>query len=97
MKPQYFHITTNNPPFVVNLFLPFLVKSNKILLGMTFSGGFCVEKKLLRRIEGLRKKLNKFSHNSNLVDAQVVEVSQQLDGLLNQYQRMSHYRQLSFW
>lgn len=56
-----------------------------------------MEKKLLRRIEQLRKKLNKFGHTSNLIDLQVVEVSQQLDSLLNQYHKISTYRQLSFW
>ena len=56
-----------------------------------------MEKKLLRRIEELRKKLNKFGHASNLVDTKVVEVSQQLDCLLNQYQKIRTHRQLSFW
>lgn len=56
-----------------------------------------MEKKLLKRIEGLRKKLNKFGHTRNLIDDEVVEVSQQLDRLLNQYYRLSSYRQLSFW
>lgn len=56
-----------------------------------------MEKKLLKRIEALRKKLNGFGPNCNLVDKDVVEVSQQLDGLLNQYHRMTAYQQLSFW
>ncbi|HBV87772.1 aspartyl-phosphate phosphatase Spo0E family protein [Desulfosporosinus sp.] len=56
-----------------------------------------MEKKLLKRIEVLRKKLNKFAMTRNLVDSEVVEVSQQLDGLLNQYQKISSYKQLSFW
>lgn len=56
-----------------------------------------MEKKLLIRIEGLRKKLNKFGLTRNLIDAEVVEVSQQLDCLLNQYYRISSNRQLSFW
>ena len=56
-----------------------------------------MEKKLLKRIEGLRKKLNKFSHTRKLIDSEVVEVSQQLDCLLNQYYRISTYQQLSFW
>lgn len=56
-----------------------------------------MEKKLLKRIEVLRKKLNKFAQTHNLVDSEVVEVSQQLDRLLNQYQRISTYEQLSFW
>jgi len=80
-----------------NLFLLFHQKSNKILLGNDISGGIHVEKKLLKRIEGLRKKLNKFGHTRNLIDSEVVEVSQQLDCLLNQYYRISTYQQLSFW
>lgn len=80
-----------------NLFLLFHQKSNKILLENDISGGIRVEKKLLKRIEGLRKKLNKFGHTRNLIDSEVVEVSQQLDSLLNQYYKISTYRQLSFW
>lgn len=56
-----------------------------------------MEKKLLKRIEGLRKKLNKFAHTRNLVDSDVVEVSQRLDCLLNQYYKISCHQQLSFW
>jgi len=56
-----------------------------------------VEKKLLKRIEVLRKRLNKFAQTRNLVDSEVVEVSQQLDQLLNQYQKINNYKQLSFW
>ena len=56
-----------------------------------------MEKKLLKRIEELRKRLNKFGLNKNLIDSEVVEVSQQLDCLLNQYQKISSYKQLSFW
>ncbi|MEA4900241.1 aspartyl-phosphate phosphatase Spo0E family protein [Desulfitobacterium sp.] len=56
-----------------------------------------MEKKLLKRIEALRKKLNKLGLTHNLVDDEVVEVSQQLDQLLNQYQRVTTYKQLSFW
>ncbi|TGE33690.1 aspartyl-phosphate phosphatase Spo0E family protein [Desulfosporosinus sp. Sb-LF] len=56
-----------------------------------------MEKKLLKRIEELRKKLNKFGSTHDLVDSEVVKVSQQLDHLLNQYQRISSYQQLSFW
>lgn len=56
-----------------------------------------MEKKLLKRIEVLRKRLNKFAQTRNLIDCEVVEVSQQLDQLLNQYQRISTYKQLSFW
>ncbi|WP_434510869.1 aspartyl-phosphate phosphatase Spo0E family protein [Desulfitobacterium sp. AusDCA] len=56
-----------------------------------------MEKKLLKRIEALRKKLNKLGLTHNLVDDEVVTVSQQLDQLLNEYQRITYYRQLSFW
>lgn len=56
-----------------------------------------MEKKLLKRIEELRRRLNKFGSNRDLIDREVVEVSQQLDCLLNQYQKLSTYRQLSFW
>jgi len=80
-----------------NIFLIFHSKSNKILLKNDISGGIHVEKKLLKRIEGLRKKLNKFGHTRNLIDSEVIEVSQQLDCLLNEYHRISTYQQLSFW
>lgn len=56
-----------------------------------------METKLLRRIERLRKKLIKIGMNRNLVDPEVVEVSQQLDILLNQYYELRQYQQLSFW
>lgn len=56
-----------------------------------------MEEKLLRRIEKLRKKLNKLGATHNLIDNEVVLVSQQLDQLLNEYQRIMNYRQLSFW
>ena len=56
-----------------------------------------MEKKLLKRIEGLRERLNKVGLSRNLIDSEVVEVSQQLDCLLNQYQRLTSYQQLSFW
>lgn len=68
-----------------------------ILIENDISGGIYVEKKLLKRIEGLRKKLNKFGHTRKLIDSEVVEVSQQLDCLLNEYYRINSYRQLSFW
>jgi len=79
------------------IFLLIQQKSNKILLENDISGGIYMEKKLLQRIEKLRKKLNKFGVTRNLIDSEVVEVSQQLDHLLNQYQRISSYQQLSFW
>lgn len=72
-------------------------KAIKFSLGNDFSGGIQVEKKLLKRIEELRKRLNKFGLNKSLIDSEVVEVSQQLDCLLNQYQKISSYKQLSFW
>jgi hypothetical protein len=56
-----------------------------------------METKLLRRIERLRKQLIKIGMNRNLIDPEVVEVSQQLDILLNQYWELIRYQQLSFW
>jgi hypothetical protein len=56
-----------------------------------------VEDKILKRIEVLRGRLNKYGLNRNLVDPKVVEISQQLDRLLNQYQNRARYKQLSFW
>lgn len=56
-----------------------------------------MEIKLLRRIERLRKKLIRIGMNRNLVDPEVVEISQQLDTLLNQYCEIRRYQQLSFW
>lgn len=52
---------------------------------------------LLKRIERLRKKLNKFGAVRSLVDPEVVELSQQLDFLLNKYHQCICYKQLSFW
>ena len=96
ISDQY-DISTNNYLIVDKLFLQFHQKSNMIHLENDISGGIHVEKKLLKRIEGLRKKLNKFGHTRNLIDSEVVEVSQQLDCLLNQYYKISAYQQLSFW
>lgn len=56
-----------------------------------------MESVLLRRIERLRKKLNKFGMYRDLLDPEVVRISQQLDSLLNQYHRINCYQQLSFW
>ena len=56
-----------------------------------------MEEKLLKRIESLRRKLNKFGLKHELIDSEVVEISQQLDGLLNQYQKLKTWKQLSFW
>ncbi len=56
-----------------------------------------MEIKLLNRIERSRKKLNKFGAVRNLVDPEVVELSQELDFLLNKYHKFISYRQLSFW
>lgn len=80
-----------------NIFLPFQQNSSKILLENDISGGIQMEKKLLKRIEGLRKRLNEVGLTRNLIDSEVVEVSQQLDRLLNQYQKLTSYQQLSFW
>ena len=56
-----------------------------------------MEDTTLKRIEALRGRLNKFGFNRNLFDPKVVEISQQLDRLLNQYQKKVRYQQLSFW
>lgn len=56
-----------------------------------------MEKRLLKKIEALRKKLYRYATTHSLVDARVVELSQELDYLLNQYQRLNKYTQLSFW
>ena len=48
---------------------------------------------LLKRIERLRLKLNRFSGDRDLLDPEVVRISQQLDGLLNLYYR-KRYRQI---
>lgn len=56
-----------------------------------------MEIKLLKRIERLRKRLNKLGQTRNLIDPEVVQVSQQLDRLLNQYYSVTRYQQLSFW
>ena len=97
MVKYFFHIATFNYLLMDFLFLPIQQKSNKIFFGNDISGGIPVEKKLLNRIEELRKKLNKFAQTRDLIDSEVVEVSQQLDNLLNQYQRLVSYQQLSFW
>lgn len=56
-----------------------------------------MEKRLLKKIEALRKRLNKYGLQRSLVDEEVVRMSQQLDDLLNQYQRIAACKQLSFW
>lgn len=56
-----------------------------------------MEKRLLKKIEALRKRLNEYGLIHNLVDDEVIQMSQQLDALLNQYQRVASYKQLSFW
>jgi Spo0E like sporulation regulatory protein. len=43
---------------------------------------------LLKRIEGLREILNNIGLIRNLIDPEVIQVSQQLDQLLNQYHRI---------
>ncbi|ACL18118.1 Spo0E like sporulation regulatory protein [Desulfitobacterium sp. LBE] len=74
----------------------FACESIKIFL-KGISGGINVEKRLLKKIEVLRKKLYRYATTRSLVDARVVELSQELDYLLNQYQRLNKYTQLSFW
>lgn len=56
-----------------------------------------MEEKLLKKIEVMRKKLNKSACKQELVDSEVVEISQQLDVLLNRYYKLRAYQQLSFW
>lgn len=56
-----------------------------------------MEDVLSKRIERLRKKLNKFGLDTSLIDPEIVRISQKLDGLLNQYQRKNRYQQLSLW
>ena len=43
---------------------------------------------VLKSIEELRSKLNKFSEGRNLSDPEVVSASQMLDALLNEYQKL---------
>lgn len=89
-------ISTNNYTFRDDIFLQFYPKGNKIFRD-EISGGIYVEEKLLKRIEGLRKKLNKFGNTRNLNASEVVELSRQLDCLLNQYYRIKANQQLSIW
>lgn len=56
-----------------------------------------MEKRLLKKIEALRKRLNKYGSTHSLVDDEVVQMSQQLDVLLNQYYHIATYKQLSLW
>jgi cell division septum initiation protein DivIVA len=46
------------------------------------------EKDLLQRIEDLRQKLNTFAFAKSFVDQELVNLSQRLDELLNQYHAM---------
>ncbi len=46
-----------------------------------------MENNLLDRIEELRKSLHDFAFTENLVAPEVVELSQRLDHLLNQYHK----------
>lgn len=71
--------------------------SNRIIYKDVGIGGNYMEFKLMKRIERLRKKLNKFCVDRNLVDPDVVELSQQLDLLLNKYHKFTSNKQLSFW
>jgi uncharacterized protein YfkK (UPF0435 family) len=43
---------------------------------------------ILKTIEEIRAKLNRIAEGKSLTDPEVVSVSQLLDGLLNEYQRM---------
>lgn len=43
---------------------------------------------VLKNIEELRSKLNKIAEGHRFTDPQVVSVSQKLDELLNEYQRL---------
>ncbi|MGE4271866.1 MAG: Spo0E family sporulation regulatory protein-aspartic acid phosphatase [Desulfitobacterium sp.] len=56
-----------------------------------------MEEKLLRKIEALRKSLYQNGTTYCLTDARVVAMSQELDRLLNEYQRIISIEQLSFW
>lgn len=47
-----------------------------------------MEKELLLQIEELRRRLNKFAFGRSLVDPEIVELSQRLDHLLNEYYRL---------
>jgi hypothetical protein len=62
-----------------------------------FLGGISMEITLLKRIEGLREKLYDIGLNRNLIDPEVIQVSQQLDQLLNQYHRIISCKQISYW
>ena len=54
-----------------------------------------MENRLLKEIERLRIELNKFGLKENLTDQEVIELSQQLDELLNQYQKFNGDRRYS--
>lgn len=44
---------------------------------------------ILKTIEEIRTKLNRIAEGKSLTDSEVVSVSQLLDGLLNEHQRMT--------
>ena len=44
---------------------------------------------ILKTIEEIRTKLNRMAEGKSLTDPEVVSVSQLLDGLLNEHQRMT--------
>jgi len=44
--------------------------------------------KILERIELLRKKLNEIGKQKSLLDEEVIRISQQLDHLVNIYQKV---------
>ncbi|CAA7602373.1 Aspartyl-phosphate phosphatase Spo0E-like [Acididesulfobacillus acetoxydans] len=56
-----------------------------------------MESILQRRIERLRRKLNKSGGERGFKDPKVIRMSQELDQLLNQYYEANRYQQLSFW
>ncbi|AGA67592.1 Spo0E like sporulation regulatory protein [Desulfitobacterium dichloroeliminans LMG P-21439] len=56
-----------------------------------------MEERLLRKIEALRKVLYQNGTTYCLTDARVVAMSQELDRLLNEYQRIVTNKQMSFW
>jgi hypothetical protein len=50
---------------------------------------------VLKSIEELRSKLNKFSEGRNLSDPEVVSASQMLDALLNEYQKLMQDKKMN--
>jgi hypothetical protein len=48
---------------------------------------------ILEKIEEVRQELNKIGKAQKLVDVEVIRVSQQLDDLINSYQKLSKQKQ----